>query len=81
VQGCKRTPKRFDLSKIRAKSLKIWAKSLKIWAKFPKYLGKIPENPGKTGAQRCLILKKWRPTFAEKHIEIFFGGRSKTSSS
>jgi len=40
--GCKRTPKSFDLSKIRAKSLKIRAKSLKIWAKsmlkFPKYL-------------------------------------------
>jgi len=38
--GCKR--KSFDLSKIRAKSLKIRAKSLKIWAKsmlkFPKYL-------------------------------------------
>ena len=30
---CKRNPKRFDLLKIRAKSLKIWAKSLKIWAK------------------------------------------------
>jgi len=31
-RGCKRTTKSFDLSKIRAKSLKIWAESLKIWA-------------------------------------------------
>jgi len=35
-RGCKRTPKSFDLSKIRAKALNIWAKSLKIWAKFLK---------------------------------------------
>jgi len=28
VQGCKRTPKSFDLGKIRAKSLKIRAKSV-----------------------------------------------------
>jgi len=26
MPGCKRTPKSFDLLKIRAKSLKIWAK-------------------------------------------------------
>ena len=32
-RGCKRTPKCFDLLKIRAKSLKTWAKPLKIWAK------------------------------------------------
>jgi len=30
---CKRTPKSFDLLKIREKSLKIWAKSLKIQTK------------------------------------------------
>jgi len=30
----KRTPNSFDLSKIRAKSLKTWEKSLKIWAKW-----------------------------------------------
>ena len=35
-RGCKRTPKSFDLSKIRAEALNIWAKSLKIWAKFLK---------------------------------------------
>jgi len=32
-RGCKRTPKRFHLSKILAKSLKIW-QTLKIWAKM-----------------------------------------------
>ena len=32
VVGGGGTPKGFDLSKIREKSLKIWAKSLKIWA-------------------------------------------------
>jgi len=72
VQGCKRTPKRFDLSKIRAKSLKIWAKSLKIWAKFPKYLGKIPENPGKTGAQRCLISKNGALRSQKNTLRFFF---------
>jgi len=34
VQGCKCTPKRFDLWKIRKKSLKIWAKSMKTFAKY-----------------------------------------------
>jgi len=37
---CKRTPKSFDLLKIRAKSLKIRAKSLKIWAKSLKIWAK-----------------------------------------
>jgi len=34
----------------------------KIRAKHPKNLGKISENPG----------KKWRSTFAEKHMKTFF---------
>jgi len=38
---CKRTPKSFDLLKIRAKSLKIWAKSVKIWAKSLKIWAKM----------------------------------------
>jgi len=44
--GCKRTPKRFYLSKMWAKSLKIWAKPLKIWVK----LGKVWENLGKNSS-------------------------------
>jgi len=36
VQGWKRTPKAFDVSKIRAKYLKIWANYLKIWANYLK---------------------------------------------
>jgi len=39
-RGCYRTPKTFDLLKIRAKSLKMWAKSVEIWAKFVKTFGK-----------------------------------------
>jgi len=31
--GCNRTPKRFDIVKIQAKSGEIWAKSVKIFAK------------------------------------------------
>jgi len=42
---CKRTPKSFDLLKIRAKSLEILAKSLKIWAKMaPNVCRKIGED-------------------------------------
>jgi len=36
MQGCKSISKNFELSKIRAKSLKIWAKFLKIPAKYLK---------------------------------------------
>jgi len=32
---------------------------------------KIPENTGKNAAQRCLLLKNWRPTCAESHEDLF----------
>jgi len=76
--GCKRTTKGFDLSKIRAKSLKILAKSLKIWAKMvpnvvsyqkmaPNVCRKTHEDHlrcfiSKNGAQR-LQKNTWRPFF------------------
>jgi len=44
VQGGKRTPKRFDLSKIREKFPKIWAKSLKIYAKSLKIWANMALN-------------------------------------
>jgi len=57
--GFKRTPKSFDLSKIRAKSLKIWAKPLQKWR------------------PTLFDFKKCRPTFAEKHMRIYFRGHTK----
>jgi len=30
---------------------------------IPENPGKLPENTGNNGAQRCLILKNWRPTW------------------
>jgi len=48
--GCKRTPKSFDLVKIRAKSLKIREKSVESWAKCVK-----------TFAMMCTDFLKWRP--------------------
>jgi len=53
-----RTPKNFDLSKIRAKSLKICTKSLKIRAKMVSNV--------------VCLLKQSRPTFAKKHMKNFF---------
>jgi len=38
-RGCKRTPKSFDLSTIRAKSVKFWAKSMKLLTKYLKFWG------------------------------------------
>jgi len=58
VQGCKRTPKRFDLVKIRAKSQKIWANSLKIQAKL---------------CPTWFDLRQWRSTFAELHEDLVWG--------
>jgi len=43
-RGCKRTPRSFDLSKIRVKFLKIWAKSLKFQAKYLKIWAKMAPN-------------------------------------
>jgi len=63
-RGCKRTPKSFDLSKIRAKSLKIWAKPLNIWAKFLKTRAEMVPN--------VVCLQKWRSTFAGKHMKSSF---------
>ena len=59
-RGCKRTPKSFDLVKIHGNPSKICEN-----------LHQIPENLGKNGAQRGLIWKKWRPTFAESHEDLF----------
>jgi len=51
VQGCKGTPKSFDLVKLREKSRDVWAKyvitfakSLKIWANSPKIQAKMAPN-------------------------------------
>ena len=43
-RGCKRTPKSFDLSKIRAKSLKIWEESLKNRQNLWKLHAKMATN-------------------------------------
>jgi len=40
-RGCNRTPKTFDLMKIRANFLKIRAKSVEIWAKYMKTFEKL----------------------------------------
>jgi len=64
--GCKCTPKCFDLSKIMAKSLKIWEKS---------------QKSGQKWCPTLFDFKKWRPTFAEKHMKIFVGGHTKKRSS
>jgi len=70
-RGCNSTPKSFDLSKIRVKSLKICAKSmkmfaryLKFWANYLKIRIKIAPNVVwflKIGAQR-----------GENHMRPFF---------
>ena len=62
AHGSKRTPKSFDLSKIREKSLQ---------------MGKITENQDKNGAQRCLasgngtqyLQKITRRPFSEGHTK------------
>jgi len=72
--GCKRTPKCFDLSTIRAKSLKYREILCKIYEnirEIPEILGKLPENTDKNGAQLCLILKNWRPMWGESHEDLF----------
>jgi len=51
MQGCKLTPKSFDLVKIRAKYLKICENLRKILEN----LHKLPENTDKNDAQRALI--------------------------
>jgi len=66
-RGFKRTTKRFDLVKIREKSLKI----CENFRKIPENLGKLPENTGKNGAQRTLVWKKWRQTCSESHEDLF----------
>jgi len=43
--------------------------------------GQLPENTDKNSAQRCLILKNWRPTWGESHetfFSFFLGGHPKT---
>jgi len=60
-RGCKRSPKRFDLLKMRENLGKTYEN-----------VRKIPENTGKNGAQRCLILKNLRPTCdGESHEHLF----------
>jgi len=71
VQGCKRTPKRFYLSKIRAKYRENLGKIYENVHKIPVILDKLPENTDKHGPQRCLILKNWRPTREESHEDLF----------
>jgi len=67
--GCKRTPKSFDLVKIRAKSLKIREKSVESWAKCVK-----------TFAMMCTDFLKWCPkskcrllNFLKAIFLVFFG--------
>ena len=79
-RGCKRTPKRFDLSKIRAKSIKIWVKSLGKYhensGKIPENLDKFPENPGKNSVQRCLTSKNGAQCLQKNTRRPLFLGRS-----
>jgi len=39
--------------------------------KIPEILGKLPEHTASNGAQRCLILINWRPTWGESHEDLF----------
>jgi len=75
---CNRTPKTFDLVKIRAKPLKIWAKSLEIWAKCVKtftrllYVVWIYKNGSQNeSADLVLFLIIWRSCFLGKLGEIW----------
>jgi len=68
-RGCKRTPKSFGWSQIRAKSLKIRAKSLKLWTKFLKIWVKPLKILEKMATNVC------RKT--QKHMKTFFGGHTK----
>ena len=77
MQGCKRTPKSFYLSKIRAKYRENLGNIYENVHKIPVILDKLPENTDKHGPQRCLILKNWRPTREESHEDLFFGGHPK----
>jgi len=40
--------------------------------KISEHLGKLPENTGKNGANVLWFEKKWRPTYAESHEDLFF---------
>ena len=67
MQGCKLTPKSFDLVKTRAKYLKICENLRKILEN----LHKLPENTDKNDAQRALIWKKWHPLCVESNEDLF----------
>jgi len=45
--------------------------------KIPEILGKLPEHTASNGAQHCLILINWRPTWGESHEDRFFGGHAR----
>jgi len=64
VQGCKHTPKNFDLWKFRAKSQKIWAHSLNIQAKSRNILEK-------NAAQRCLTSKNGAQPLQKNYEDLF----------
>jgi len=71
-QGYKRTPKSFDLVKIRAKPVEIWVKwnlwkpSQNLWKS-----GQTPWKHGQNIAKRALICKTWRSTFAKSNEDRF----------
>jgi len=70
--ACKRTPKSFGLSKIRAKSLKIRKNLVKIYEnvrKIPENLRKQHENTGKKGAQR--FFPKIGAHHVQNHMKTF----------
>jgi len=65
---CKRTPKNYDLLKIRENLEKICENIHKT----PENLCKAPENTGINGAQCYLILKNWRSACVASHEELSF---------
>jgi len=61
------------------KSLKIWPKSmnLNLFAKYQKIWAKMAPSVvwlRKIGAQRCLVLKNWRPMCADSHETFWIFG-------
>jgi len=71
----RRTPKSFDLRKIREKSLKIREKSVEIWAKSVKTFAKYLKIRVKM-VPNLVWIKKRHPTSAESHEVLFFGRSS-----
>jgi len=69
VQGCKCTPKCFDLVKIRAKSVEVCAKFVKTFIKPLKIYANSIKIRAKIWRPTCFALKKWRPKSYEIRIK------------